>query len=428
MSSFSRRFLRTLAATTVAGVLALSGVAANPVVADDGPPTGFPTWADVQAAKGNVAATQAEATKISGLLDNLQTQAGVLGLAAVKAGADAAVARQNLDRVTQQVQVLDAESQKAAATGAKYRQEAVAVAVQSYKTGGTSLGLIATLSSLSSQGSLEGLDTLHRVGEEAAAKQTLAQNSAQVATSLSDSKKAAEAERARLAGLAKTALDAAVAAQAAVEAQVASTKTQSQTLVAQLASLKNTTAAVEQKYRAGQEALAAYNAAQEAKRKAAAEQAAREQAARDQAAANQAAANRAAANQAAANQPAPDPGNGWIPPEVLLPNIPGGAVNDPGGAQAYASSQLASFGWGQGQFQYLLLLWNQESSWLTNATNPSSGAYGIAQSLPPDKYSSAGSDWLTNYRTQINWGLGYIRATYGSPQGAWAHEVAFNWY
>jgi septal ring factor EnvC (AmiA/AmiB activator) len=418
MSSFSRRFLRTLAATTVAGVLAVSGIAANPVLADDGPPTGFPTWADVQAAKGNVAATQAEATKISGLLDNLQTRAGVLGLAAVKAGADAAVAKQNLDRVTQQVQVLDAESQKAAATGAKYRQEAVAVAVQSYKTGGTSLGLIATLSSLSSQGSLEGLDTLHRVGEEAAAKQTLAQNSAQVATSLSDSKKAAEAERARLAGLAKTALDAAVAAQAAMEAQVASTKTQSQTLVAQLASLKNTTAAVEQKYRAGQEALAAYNAAQEAKRKAAAEEAAREQAARDL----------AAANQAAANQPAPDPVNGWVPPEVLLPNIPGGAVNDPGGAQSYASSQLASFGWGQGQFQYLLLLWNQESSWLTNATNPSSGAYGIAQSLPPDKYSSAGSDWLTNYRTQINWGLGYIRATYGSPQGAWAHEVAFNWY
>jgi hypothetical protein len=103
-------------------------------------------------------------------------------------------------------------------------------------------------------------------------------------------------------------------------------------------------------------------------------------------------------------------------------------VNDPAGAKSYASGRLAAFGWGQDQFLCLAQLWTRESGWLTTATNPYSGAYGIPQALPPGKYSSAGSDWLTSYRTQIEWGLGYIRDRYGSPCAAWNHSVSLNWY
>lgn len=116
------------------------------------------------------------------------------------------------------------------------------------------------------------------------------------------------------------------------------------------------------------------------------------------------------------------------PPAVVVPSIPGGAVNDPAGAKSYASGRLAAFGWGQDQFLCLAQLWTKESNWLTTATNAWSGAYGIAQALPPGKYASAGSDWLTSYRTQIEWGLGYIRDRYGSPCGAWNHSVSLNWY
>jgi hypothetical protein len=35
---------------------------------------------------------------------------------------------------------------------------------------------------------------------------------------------------------------------------------------------------------------------------------------------------------------------------------------------------------------------------------------------------------MTNPRTQIRWGLGYIRVTYGTPCGAWDYELADNWY
>ena len=68
--------------------------------------------------------------------------------------------------------------------------------------------------------------------------------------------------------------------------------------------------------------------------------------------------------------------------------------------------------------QCLQKLWTKESDWKTTATNASSGAYGVVQSLPAEKMASAGADYMTNYRTQINWGLDYVKARYGSPCGA----------
>ena len=104
------------------------------------------------------------------------------------------------------------------------------------------------------------------------------------------------------------------------------------------------------------------------------------------------------------------------------------AVNDPAGAQAYAAAKLSSFGWAPDQMQCLMKLWTKESEWRTTATNPSSGAYGIVQSLPAEKMASSGADYRTNYRTQINWGLGYIEERYGSPCQALNFHYANNWY
>lgn len=99
-----------------------------------------------------------------------------------------------------------------------------------------------------------------------------------------------------------------------------------------------------------------------------------------------------------------------------------------GSPQTIASAMLGSYGWGQDQMGCLISLWNRESGWNVYAANPSSGAYGIPQSLPGYKMASAGADWRTNPATQIRWGLGYIRSTYGSPCGAWGHSQATGWY
>lgn len=114
--------------------------------------------------------------------------------------------------------------------------------------------------------------------------------------------------------------------------------------------------------------------------------------------------------------------------------IPGGAA-DPNGihasaenAKKYARAHLKDHGWNDLEFIPLENLWTRESGWQWNATNPSSGAYGIPQSLPATKMSSAGSDWHDNAYTQINWGFSYIAQRYGSPSAAWNHSQQTGWY
>ncbi|WP_346742687.1 transglycosylase SLT domain-containing protein [Spongiactinospora sp. TRM90649] len=85
-------------------------------------------------------------------------------------------------------------------------------------------------------------------------------------------------------------------------------------------------------------------------------------------------------------------------------------------------------GWKSAQFRCLTRLWQRESGWNHLARNGGSGAYGIPQALPGRKMASAGKDWRHNPRTQIKWGLSYIKERYATPCGAWAHFRARGWY
>ncbi|MFC7491357.1 MULTISPECIES: hypothetical protein [unclassified Knoellia] len=94
-----------------------------------------------------------------------------------------------------------------------------------------------------------------------------------------------------------------------------------------------------------------------------------------------------------------------------------GAKADPRSA---ARALMSDYGFSSDrQWNCLNLLWEGESSWDYTAENPSSGAYGIPQSLPARKMASAGADYRTNPVTQIRWGLDYIKQSYGTPCGAW---------
>jgi len=77
-----------------------------------------------------------------------------------------------------------------------------------------------------------------------------------------------------------------------------------------------------------------------------------------------------------------------------------------------------------------ILSGNMNRGWNEKAGNPSSGAYGIPQSLPASKMASAGSDYRTNPATQIKWGLSYIQGRYQNPCNAWALWQSRNphWY
>lgn len=107
---------------------------------------------------------------------------------------------------------------------------------------------------------------------------------------------------------------------------------------------------------------------------------------------------------------------------------PSANILSPNEARALAKSMVAKKGWSESEYNCLNKLWTKESNWRVTAANSSSGAYGIPQSLPGSKMGSVASDWKTNAKTQITWGLQYISGRYSTPCGAWAHSQRKGWY
>ena len=204
-----------------------------------------------------------------------------------------------------------------------------------------------------------------------------------------------------------------VVAQGTVSTQQTDAQAQQKAAAAQAAAAAAQKAAAEKAAQAAaqkaqQEAAeqAAAQAAAAAAQKAAQEKAAQEAAA--QRAAAQAAAQKAAAQAQAAS----------------TANLSGEL--SPAQAQSLARAmEKDRYGWGSGQFSCLVSLWNRESGWPWNAENAYSGAYGIPQALPPSKM---GAGYQYDARVQISWGLSYIAQRYGTPCGAWGHELSYGWY
>ncbi|GAA4375151.1 hypothetical protein GCM10023152_18820 [Agromyces bauzanensis] len=349
----------------------------------------YPSWDEVEAAKTDVGSREAEAARITTFVDELEAETGRLGDAAVAAAAVSAAAEAaRVDaeaRATKLRVASDAAAEEATTTGARLGRVGAVLA----RSGGADV----TLRLLFDGGEDDLLFGLARAAQLAnvfggvAARARAARGDAAALSAQAD---IAEAERSRLASEAAAAAEAAQAAHEAAEARVAEQRAALDTLYAQLASLRDRSVELERQYRVG-------------------EQAAREQAAREA----------AAAAAAAAGGGGGGDGGGAPPPGVVV---------DRAAAKAYAAGRMAAYGWGSDQFRCLDLLWTRESGWRADAYNASSGAYGIPQSLPGSKMASAGADWRTNAATQIDWGLSYIAARYGTPCSAWAHSEVVNWY
>lgn len=375
-----RRFWRgsAVAAALATALMITAGVA--PAQADPS----YPSWDDVQAAKANAAAAQAEVDRINTLLTSLQTAANAAGDLAVKRFGEYGQAEAALQAATRKADDLAARATDAAAKADELKAQSGALAEQLARSGSSTVSVRLFLSPTAqkSDGLLYQLGALSRLGDRASSLYAQASAQKNLAASLSAQATTAKKVRDQLATDAKKAYDVAVAAKQAADAQLADQKQHATTLYAQLATLKNTEASVEQKYAEGVAA--------------------------------------AAAAAAAANSGGS--ADGFAPPP--------GMVVDPAAAQAYAASRIDAYGWGGDQMDCLVRLWNGESGWRANAYNTSSGAYGIPQSLPAHKMSTAGPDWMTNANTQINWGLDYISRSYGSPCTALSKWLsrAPHWY
>jgi hypothetical protein len=363
--------------SALAVVVALTVV--TPAVANPAPLlplVDYPSWDQVEAARGNQAATAATIATLDQLLGQLQAESARLGDEAVKRAAESDAAQVELERATASATTLARQADAAAQASRKSTQRAGAIVAALYRSGGTDLsGTLLLTSADSSSNLLYQLGALDKLGGQLDLALQQAQGDRNQAAALSAQATVARNERERLAAVATTALAAAQAALDAANAAVATQQANLEQLYAQLASLKNTTAQVEQAYAIGL-------------------------------------------------QQSNDGGTG----DGSIIDVPSSGVNDPAGAQAFAWAMLAGYGFGQDQNNCLLWLWNRESGWRTNAYNPAGPAYGIPQSLPGSKMAAVGAYWRTSYQTQVTWGIIYIMDRYGSPCGAWAHSEAIGWY
>jgi hypothetical protein len=106
---------------------------------------------------------------------------------------------------------------------------------------------------------------------------------------------------------------------------------------------------------------------------------------------------------------------------ATAPTPPAGPAG-PHAYRAYAQSKVSAT-----QFSCLDALWTKESGWQATARNPYSTAYGIPQLLD-STWAATGIKITSNGYRQVDAGLVYIVAAYGTPCSAFAHSNATNWY
>jgi uncharacterized protein YabE (DUF348 family) len=102
---------------------------------------------------------------------------------------------------------------------------------------------------------------------------------------------------------------------------------------------------------------------------------------------------------------------------------------------------MALAGISPSDYQYADYIISRESGWCPTKAQgqyggcppyagyvPATGGYGLCQSTPGSKMSTAGADWATNPVTQLRWCSGYATRVYGGWAGAYSHWLSHhNW-
>lgn len=211
----------------------------------------YPSWNDVLAARGNVAAKEAEVTRIAGLLDQLAARVAEAQALAILRGTEWQEAQQKFDEQNYRAQQLQAQATDAQAIAAESKLRAGQLAAQIARTGSADVSASLFFDSSSADSLLSQLGMASKISDQSAgiyAKALSEQNTAQLATdAANDAKNALKA----LADAAAAALDAANAASDAAAAALAEQEENKAVLQAQLAVLVEDRAATESDYQAG---------------------------------------------------------------------------------------------------------------------------------------------------------------------------------
>ena len=290
-SAIARLLAASFAVAALIGTINLNFAASVPAYALD-----LPTWADVQAAKSNEAAAAAKVKQIEGLIAQLQQQVAATQAEAERTMGLYTQAEAEYMAADARFQGLTTEAAASAAEAEEASEQAAILAAQLYRAGGVDQSLELFLDDDASAADvlLSKLAMMSKATERNTTIFESAQTSANNATSLGQQAEVAKGEREQLKIAAEQAMEAAAAAAASAQATLAQQEQQQETLSAQLAALKDTTATTVAGY---QERVAIEEAQRREAERRAAEERARQQAA-----------------WAAANPGAPVSSGGWVRP------------------------------------------------------------------------------------------------------------------
>lgn len=251
-----KQYSRALIAATAVSGLLFSGL----LVAPSWAVPAYPTAAEVEAAKQNVADKREMIERIEQIIADLADAADELGRLAQIKGETFNQAQDEVDVMTAKVNTLQSQADAANAKAEAAQEQLGQIAAQMYRdgTGGTSLNLL--LNSGEADNLLYQLGAQEKVAEQNDVIYRRAIEDQRYAQSVTDELKVAKEQLAEKAEIAQDAFDEAVAAANEVQAQVDENEALNATFYAQLASLRNTAATLEQQRAEGLAAEARQNA------------------------------------------------------------------------------------------------------------------------------------------------------------------------
>jgi len=249
-SVLSLRHSRTYFAIVV---VAIAGLISGVVVTQSASATDYPSWADVENARGNEAAKTAQIAQIQGLIASLQAETEAAIAEATKKGEEYGVAMEKFGAAEQTAGQLEAQATKSQAEADAAAAQAGRLAAQLYRSGGSdlSMNLLMEKTSDGADKLLSKLGSMSKLAERSNAIYASAQTAQNEAESLSKQAKVAVKARDELRAQAEAAFTAATAAQEAAQAKLTESENQQMIMQAQLAALQDATSATVAGYEAG---------------------------------------------------------------------------------------------------------------------------------------------------------------------------------
>ena len=244
----------------IAGAAALTLVASVAVFAPSFAAPSYPSWADIQAAKANEAKKKAMINNLQETISVLSAEADKLAKVALVKGEAFNQAQDAVDVMTTKVNTLQRQANTANAQADAAKAELGQIAAQMYRDGAAGTSLDLFLNAGEADNLLYQLGTQDRLAGQSQSLYERAVQRQQYAQSITDSLKVAKSQLANEAKVAQAAFSEAQSAAAAVQAKVDANNALNKTFYAQLATLRNTTATLEQQRAEGLAAEARQNA------------------------------------------------------------------------------------------------------------------------------------------------------------------------